>query len=85
LVKNYPNASDYLIRNLDPYKSAWAKAFTLNIFNSEIQFSQRAKTTNSVIKRQLNYQNISIYDLFMELEERLATKNINSTFIDWKM
>ncbi|CAG8689628.1 5018_t:CDS:2, partial [Dentiscutata heterogama] len=44
-----------------------------------IQSLQRAEATNSVIKRQLNYQNISIYDIFMELEERLATEVINNS------
>ncbi|CAG8832535.1 39637_t:CDS:2, partial [Gigaspora margarita] len=53
--------------------------------NIDLYVKYKAETTNSVIKRQLNYRNISIYDLFIELEERLATKNINSTFIDWKI
>ncbi|CAG8539602.1 20645_t:CDS:2 [Cetraspora pellucida] len=63
--------------------SGWT--FTLNIFNGGIQSSQRAEATNSVIKKQLNYRNISLYDLFMKLEKKLATEPIDDIIKNFLM
>ncbi|CAG8695646.1 4746_t:CDS:2 [Cetraspora pellucida] len=59
-----------------------------NVFMTDTNLamsSQRAEATNSVIKKQLNYRNISLYNLFIELEKRLATEPIDNIIKNFLM
>ncbi|CAB5195400.1 unnamed protein product [Rhizophagus irregularis] len=72
LLNEYPDAKNYLQRQLYPCREAWALCFTHRAFNAGIQNTQRVESYNGIIKN-----NVSGSSSLIELErtiERLLEK-----------
>ncbi|CAG8605389.1 8694_t:CDS:2, partial [Cetraspora pellucida] len=46
LIIDFPESTEYLLRQLDPRKTTWAKAFTGQIFTAGITSTQRSESIN---------------------------------------
>ncbi|CAG8760849.1 32358_t:CDS:2, partial [Racocetra persica] len=51
---DFPESTEYLLRQLDPRKTTWAKAFTSRVFTAGIMSTQQSESINGVIKRTIN-------------------------------
>lgn len=83
LMVDYPESTDYLLRQLDPRKTTWAKAFTGSIFTAGITSTQRCESINSVIKQEVN-ERCQLHILFQRIERCIANQSFCSKFAAWR-
>jgi len=83
LMVNFPESAEYLLKQLDPRKTTWAKAFTGRIFTAGITTTQRSESINSVIKRTVN-ERTQLHMLFKRIETRVAEEHFVGQFAAWR-
>jgi len=73
-LQQYPDANNYLQRQLYPCREAWALCFTHCAFNAGIQSTQRVKSYNDIIKNNIN-RSSSLMELEYTVERLLAKES----------
>ncbi|CAG8772278.1 16647_t:CDS:2, partial [Dentiscutata erythropus] len=82
LMIDFPQSTEYLLKQLDPRKTTWAKAFTSQIFTAGITSIQRSESINSMIKRTVN-ERTQLHILFKRIEMHIAEEQFTSLFSVW--
>ncbi|CAG8653730.1 9002_t:CDS:2 [Cetraspora pellucida] len=82
LMIDFPKSTEYLLRQLDPRKTTWAKAFTGQVFTAEIMSTQQSESINSVIKwtvnerTQLHLHTDQMNEAVMYCNKRVSFENL---------
>ncbi|CAG8715507.1 935_t:CDS:2, partial [Cetraspora pellucida] len=71
LMIDFPESTEYLLRQLDLRKTTWAKAFISRVFTAKIMSTQQSESINSIIKQTVN-ERTQLHVLFNQIESCVA-------------
>ncbi|CAG8758107.1 28213_t:CDS:10, partial [Dentiscutata erythropus] len=78
LIIDFSESTKYLLRQLDPRKTTWTKAFTGRVFTARIISTQQSKSIkivdNRLIKFEYDFHQIHFDELFEEIDHSLVVE-----------
>ncbi|CAG8791143.1 25378_t:CDS:1, partial [Gigaspora margarita] len=80
LIIEFPDTVSYLNHALFNEKEHWAICYTSKVFNARMQFIQRVKDQNTIIKNSVN-SSTSLINLVKSIDEQIDQA---STYIQYK-
>ncbi|CAG8758423.1 8920_t:CDS:2, partial [Cetraspora pellucida] len=81
IMIDFPESTEYLLRQLDTCKTTWAKAFTGQVFTAEIISTQWSESINSIIKR-MKYVTPKILQLHIDQMNKAVLYNSKKVALD---